>query len=225
MTVTLEELARRLDRVESLLAIRNLQHAYGYYLDKTLYSEVVELFTEDCQIVFMGGVYRGRAGAERLYLQRFRQRFTDGRNGPMQGFLLDHPQLQDVITVSEDGGSARARLRTLMQAGTHYTVKAAGEQRSSRDQWWEGGIYENEYLRVDGVWKIQRLNYQPLWHADFETGWARSEQHFVPEDVAFPENPVGPDELVDKPHELWPSTDVVPFHYPHPVTREEWKQQ
>ncbi|GHF11499.1 hypothetical protein GCM10014715_78980 [Streptomyces spiralis] len=225
MTVTLEELARRLDRLESQLAIRDLQHAYGYYLDKTLYSEVVDLFCADCEIVFMGGTYRGREGAERLYTRRFRETFTDGRNGPMPGFLLDHPQLQDVITLSEDGDSAKGRFRTLMQAGTHYTVKAAGEQRSRRDQWWEGGIYENEYVRENGVWKIRKLDYQPVWHADYETGWARSEQHFVVDHETYPENKVGPDELVADPHRLWPGTAVVPFHYPHPVTGEEWTQQ
>jgi len=28
-------------------AIRRLQHAYGYYLDKCLYDDVVELFTDE----------------------------------------------------------------------------------------------------------------------------------------------------------------------------------
>ena len=43
-------------------------------------------------------------------------------------------------------------------------------------QWWEGGIYENTYMKEDGVWRIQILNYKPQWHADFENGWANTPQ-------------------------------------------------
>jgi hypothetical protein len=34
----------------------------------------------------------------------------------------------------------------------------------------------------------------------------------------FPEDPLGPDTLIDPKPRLWPATDTVPFHYPHPVT-------
>src|SRR5215469_6811810 len=94
------ELEHRLGVVEDTLAIRNLQHAYGYYLDKYLYDEVVDLFADDGQVMFIGGVYKGRAGSARLYTGRFRKRFTGGANGPAHGRLLDHPQLQDIIHVS-----------------------------------------------------------------------------------------------------------------------------
>jgi SnoaL-like domain len=64
------ELEHRLGIVEDELAIRRLQHAYGYYLDKCYYDEVVDLFDEDCEVIFIGGVYKGRAGAARLYTGR-----------------------------------------------------------------------------------------------------------------------------------------------------------
>ncbi len=31
------------------------------------------------------------------------------------------------------------------------------------------------------------------------------------------------DRLETDPHELWPGTAIVPFHYPHPVTGETWR--
>ena len=99
---------------------------------------------------------------------------------------------------------------------------AEGETR----QWWEGGIYENRYVKEDGIWKIKVLNYRPVFHATFENGWAYTPPQFVPfftEDDTFPGNPAGPDEIDTKPV-LWPETDVVPFHYPHPVTGQEWKE-
>ena len=119
------ELEHRLGIVEDELAIRRLQHAYGYYLDKCYYDEVVDLFDEDCEVIFIGGVYKGRAGAARLYTGRFRSRFADGHNGPQFGRLLDHPMLQDLIHVAPDRRTAYARYRTLMQAGTHELAAAA----------------------------------------------------------------------------------------------------
>ena len=46
-----------------------------------------------------------------------------------------------------DGVTALGRFRCTMQAGLH---KDYGPPR----QWWEGGIYENVYRKVDGVWRI-----------------------------------------------------------------------
>jgi hypothetical protein len=100
------ELEQRLGKVEDLLAIRNLQHAYGYYLDKCLYDEVVDLFAEEGEVIFIGGIYKGKKGAARLYAGRFRNNFGGGKNGPTFGRLLDHPILQDVITVADDRGTA-----------------------------------------------------------------------------------------------------------------------
>ncbi len=45
---------------------------------------------------------------------------------------------------------------------------------------------------------------------------------FFNEDDIHPKNPVGPDEI-DNTHVLWLDTDVLPFHYPHPVTGAPWE--
>ena len=138
-------------------AIRKLQHAYGYYLDKCLYDEVVDLFSDDGELRFMGGIFCGKAGIRRLYCDPFRRNFTGGHNGPVYGFLLDHLQLQDIVDVAADRRTAFARFRCLMQAGSHKSRQDAPATLPS--QWWEGGIYENIYVREDGVWKIKSLNY------------------------------------------------------------------
>jgi hypothetical protein len=44
----------------------------------------------------------------------------------------------------------------------------------------------------------------------------------APATMTYPEDPIGPDELIDAP-KTWPHTSVVPFHYPHPVTGKPWR--
>jgi hypothetical protein len=145
-------------------------------LTSGLYQQVHALFStkEEPTVVFHGGIYKGAKGVRRLYIENFQARFVGGRNGPNYGFLLDHPQLQEIIDIEEDGLHAKVRARSLMQAGLHDS--ALSKDPASRDhvprQWWEGGIYENRYVKEDGIWRILLLNYHPLWHGTFEEGWA-----------------------------------------------------
>jgi len=215
----MEEMSTRLGILEDTQAIRNLHHSYGYYIDKCLYEDVVDLFADDGEVHFVGGIYKGREeGVRRLYVGGFLQGFTGGIPGPVYGFLLDHLQMQDVIHVAPDRQTAKARFRAFMQAGSHET-RASLPPGQLPVMWWEGGIYENSYVKEDGIWKIQVLNYRPLWHAEYDKGWAYTEPDYVaPPEEIYPENPTGPDELMDPQPVIWPDTAIVPFHYTNPVT-------
>lgn len=214
------ELAGRITVREDELDVRKLQYLYGYLIDKCLYNETVDLFTDDGEVRFFGGVWRGKEGIRRLYVERFQKRFTHGVNGPIDGFLLEHPQMQDIIDIQPDGVTALGRARSMMQAGRHKDYVGSEPHLQSR-QWWEGGIYENTYTKVDGVWRIQILNYMPQWHADFESGWANTPHEYVPfPKVTYPTDPTGPDALIED-HWLWPTHKLVPFHMKHPVTGKE----
>jgi hypothetical protein len=180
----------------------------------------VDLFSDhpDAYVQFLNGRFKGKEGIRRLYVGRFADRFVAGRNGPIEGFLLDHLLAQEIVDFQPGTNITKFRARTLMSAGTHKSLPA--EFPGGQRQWWEGGIYENEYILEDGVWKIFRLRYFPFWHGTFEHGWQQSTD-FVPlfQDV-YPENETGPDELCGG-EKLWPDTRVVPFHYAHPVTGKQ----
>lgn len=212
----IDDLTARLGMVEDELAIRRLQHTYGYFIDKCLYEEAVNLFSDRGETYFLGGVFKGRAGVRRLYAGRLGQKFAGGKNGPTHGLLLDHLTMQDVIHVAPDRLSAKGRFRCFMQGGSHESVAKIEEP------FWEGGVYENTYLREDGVWKIGVLNYNVLFYAPYDKGWGRVKPGYaVPAfSTTFPEDPLGPDELNSRKANFWPATNVVPFHYPHPVTGE-----
>ncbi|PMD20852.1 hypothetical protein NA56DRAFT_704083 [Hyaloscypha hepaticicola] len=220
-----ESLSKEVTRLADEAEIKKLHFKYGYYLDKCLYQEVSDLFADDPNtfVEFLGGRYRGKEGVKRLYVGRFAGNFVKGRNGPVHGFLLDHAQLQDIVDITENGTRAMGRFRALMSAGTHKSIQDTHPRGFV--QWWEGGLYENEYIKENGIWKIWKLKYFPFWHADFQKGWSNKEiGEFVPLDSkVYPESPKGPDEIVEQ-IMLWPDTRVVPFHYPHPVTGKQVKE-
>jgi len=215
-----EKLQRAVDKVSDEAEIKKLHHKYGYYLDKCLYKEVTQLFAdhEDTYIQFLNGQFRGKDSIHRLYVGRFAKNFVGGRNGPIEGWLLDHLMAQDIIDCEPGTNRAKARFRTLMSAGSHESL--SDEYPGGHRQWWEGGLYENEYIKEDGIWKILRLRYYPFWHAAFTKGWQHCTNYVPLYKEVYPKAEFGPDVLVDG-QDLWPDTRVVPFHYPHPVTGKE----
>lgn len=106
------------------------------------YRQAVGLFADspdaDVKVYFHGGIWFGKEGAKRLYIDRFQKTFTHGRNGPRHGFLLDHPMYQDVIDISEDGKTAQGRFRCNMQAGQHESIWPKDPNAQFLKQWWEG---------------------------------------------------------------------------------------
>jgi carotenoid cleavage dioxygenase len=210
-------LAHELGRVQDLIAIRKLQHSYGFMMDKGLYDEICDLFAPDGALHFMGGVWQSRDSVRRLYCGRLRESFTHGVNGPAFGMMCEHGLSQDVIDVAPDRQSAQARWRVFLVGGAHESKTDRNERLPL--QWWEFGIYENEYVRRDGIWMIKKLGYNLLLQADYETGWAHSPPLPSPFFTkTIDEDPLGPDYIESQPHKGWPDTPLVPFHYLHPVT-------
>jgi len=209
-------LSRKFARLGAETTIRKLHHAYGYFMDYCWYDEVIDLFAEDGEAVFLSGVYKGHDSLARLYKTFLGQAYTSGHDGPIYGFLAEHFLMQDVITVSEDCKSAKLRGRALLVLGSH-------ESRTERhpqlpDQVYEAGLYENDYVCEDGVWKIRRLEYALQWQALYEKGWAHTRTDLPPAVPPYPESPIGPDYLIDITRKVWPERSAFEFHYTHPVT-------
>ncbi|MGH8259396.1 MAG: nuclear transport factor 2 family protein, partial [Steroidobacteraceae bacterium] len=84
------------------------------------------------------------------------------RIGLPYGRLDEHYQLQPVVHVAADGRSAQGRWRDFAMLGEYKQAAA-----------WEDGIYENTYVRRDGVWMIQSMHLYVGFVAPFAKGWAR----------------------------------------------------
>jgi hypothetical protein len=176
-------------------AVENLQRIYGFYLDKGLWSEVAALFSDDAELEIQGrGIFRGRA----RILEYLR---AVGPEGLTAGRLYDHMQLQPVTHVDAAAGTARGRWHLFAQLARH------GEFHE-----WATGVYENEYRRENGSWKISRLHLFPTMVTPYESGWGKA---------ALPASRFEPTLRPDAPSRGAPSSYehsfVAPFHYAHPV--------
>ena len=60
---------------------------------------------------------------------------------------------------------AKGRWRALIQAGS-FGKGSGGD--------WGEGIYENEYVQQNGVWKISKLHFFTKFYAPYEGGWTRA---------------------------------------------------
>lgn len=202
---------QRLQRQEDITAIENLQRSYGFFFDKGLWQEAADLFTANGRIEIAGlGSFNSR---ERVlaYLQSL------GQEGPQHGRLLDHILLQPVITVAEDGRTAKGRWHLLSQGGSLTPADdpglAAVATEGDKPFGYVGaGIYENDYVKEDGVWKIGALSLFPRMTSRDTEGWEASA---IPQ--ALPASSLTPDEAAASAHEPYPGTSIPPAHYPHPA--------
>lgn len=198
----IEQLTERVERLEGARAVRKLQRAFGFYVDRGLWGEAADLFTDDGTIeIGVDGVYVGK---ERI--REYLRRLHGGQEGLIYGQLNEWITLQPAIHVAPDGLSATARWRD------HGML---GQYKSHAE--WRDGIYENTYVKDDGVWKIKSLHLYVNFLASYERGWARlrGEEGLAQSAVsrAFP-----PDRPSTASYAPFPAAQVPEFQARHPVT-------
>jgi hypothetical protein len=203
----LTALRARVQQLDDIEAIKKLQRIYGYYVDKALWSEVIALFSPDCEIEISGrGVYLGTAGATTVFTRLVGQLIgqPDASDGLMHGRLHNHLQLQGVVNVAPDGRSAKGRWRALIQVAVHGTMGH-----------WAEGPYEMEYVkRDDGVWTIRVMRWFPTFYTPYEEGWGRTGLPMPTVSAEFP-----PDRAPTHRYETYPSVFIPPYHYRNPCKR------
>ena len=199
----MDKLSNQIGCLEDAKAIRRLHQTYESYLDKGMYEEAVNLFADEGQVVFNGGVFAGKnKGVRRLYCDHFSQGRTGRKIEPAPGFQLDDAQRQDVVEVAPDRKSASARFPYSMQVGTpiisdSLLVQMARLQGQGILQWWEGGVYEASYVKEGDGWKINKLEFRVMSKANYTPGRAYATPIDVPAfSKTYPENPSGPDGLI-----------------------------
>jgi hypothetical protein len=114
----------------------------------------------------------------------------------------DHLQLATVVHIAPDGRTANARGVELSVSG----MKGKGAQ-------WTEGIFENEYVKQNGIWKIRSVHYYPRVITDYELGWGKDAKP-----AAGPSSEVPPDRPSTEVYEIYPKMYYPRLHYANPVT-------
>jgi len=152
--VTIEDIARRITRLNNEDEVRNLQHTYGFYVDRRMWSDVVDLFASDPTVTING------------VRQNTSIRSVMERMGPEKlsaGILNDHALFDTIVNVSPDGNEAVSRGIQLGMIGDSNTRAAS----------WEFSVFRNRFTKdpSTGLWKFTELNITPLVTANYSSGW------------------------------------------------------
>jgi SnoaL-like domain len=121
---SLASLVGKIDRLNDGDAVRNLQHAYGYYVDRKMWDDVVDLFTDDAK----AGVRQEMAKL--------------GPAGLRQGELNDHPLFDTIVQVLPGGREALSR-------GIDLGMIGDSDKGTAR---WELSVFRNRFVKEGGVW-------------------------------------------------------------------------
>ncbi|HEY1899226.1 MAG TPA: nuclear transport factor 2 family protein [Steroidobacteraceae bacterium] len=197
LTADTAALEHRVGLLEDAAIVENLHAMYGYYLATLEWDALTDLWAPDGTIeIALRGVYVGKAAVRRnlnLY----------GQQGLDDGVLHNHMQYQPVIDVASDGQTAKMRSRAFSMMGNY-----------GKNGTWMGGIYENTYVKLDGIWRIKSDHVVNTYFAPYDLGWKDLPAREAPGITGS--NP--PDAPPTLHFEMYPRSFLPPFHYVNPVT-------
>ncbi|HEX6992725.1 MAG TPA: nuclear transport factor 2 family protein [Gammaproteobacteria bacterium] len=176
--------------------VRNLQNAYGYYVDRKMWDDVTDLFTADALLEIADvGIYEGPAGIRRA-LERM------GPAGLEHGELNDHMQLDMIVSIEPGGLEARSR-------GIEWGMLGDADDDTA---FFTLAVFVNRYVKDDGIWRIREMRIFPIMKTDYYEGWAKSASvDPTPAEAHAPDRPVPENDRM--------TPGAIPvFFAPNPVT-------
>lgn len=203
---TVNKLEVRLTAAEDVESIKKLQRAYGYYLEHWQEEELVELFSHSPEVsleINDGGLFKGYEAVKNSF--NFAEHYTayGGAKKAPGEFLHILIPLSGVVDLDPNGKTAKGRW---------YGFGLVAQRRAGKLQAIIScGIWENEYIKEDGVWKILKLFWATTIASPLDEGWVKTpylgnvhkdapaqgpNTHFAP----------------------YPSGYIFPYHYVNPVT-------
>jgi hypothetical protein len=196
-----KEKEQRIQQLQDIEDIKRLQCAYGYYLEHWMGEEIMDCFSKSPEVsaTLAEGTYYGPEGIKRY--------FGKSKTQPPE-FLHQVMQLSPVITIESGGERAKGR----WYGYGSISVPTKNGMIAS----YISAIYEMEYIKEDGVWKILTLALQMHYSCPAGGSWVRPEK-LAPPGVKVDNIKMNPDKWVE--FDIgYPSGYIYPFSFKHPVT-------
>ncbi len=151
-----ESLEARVDRLESIEAIKKLKHVYMQHCDLGYPPDLLgPLFVDEA--VWTSAVFGHHAGRKAI------EDFFGGISA--QIVFAAHLAMNFIIDV--EGDRASGQWRILMPC----TMVEEGRQVSR----WILGDYDERYLRQDGVWRFEKIDFLVNFNVPSLESWAGKE--------------------------------------------------
>ena len=155
---TLKELEARIAVMNDEQLVRNLQAAYGYYVNRRMWDDVTDLFADQGVYEFGGnGIYGGAQGVRKAHERM-------GPAGLTHGVLNDRLQFDTVVSIAP--GRREAYVRGI-------EMGLLGEADKG-EAWWEVSVYNNRFVKESGIWKVREMRVFPLFRSEYRKGWGKS---------------------------------------------------
>ena len=198
----IKNLKKEVQSLKDIEEIKNLQKAYGYYLEHWMSQEIIDLFSDgpDVALTLGAGTYSGKEGVKRYF----------NRLVATPGFIHQVMQLSGIVTLDPDEETAKGRWYgwgTVARPVDDLYVQA-----------FFNGIYECEYIKEDGIWKILKLWFDEIYSATPKEGWVKPELVLPFNSPAFKAKAKCVPDIPRTIEPRYPSGYITPFSFKHPVT-------
>jgi hypothetical protein len=150
-----DDLARRVDRLESVEAIKKLKHTYMKYCDLGYPpAKLGPLFADDAVWTSKAfGHHPSRSAIEAFF-------------GGISAEIVFAAHLAMNFVIDVDGDHGTGQWRILMPC-----TMMEGGRKVSR---WILGDYDERYVRQNGVWLFQKIDFHVNFNVPFDQAWAET---------------------------------------------------
>jgi hypothetical protein len=207
LTGNIEELETKLQAQEDIEAIKKLQRAYGYYLEHWQEEQIIGLFSHSPEVsveIHDTGLYKGWEAVRKSFNFPIHYTAFDGEKTAPPEFLHILMPINGIVDLDPDGKTAKGR----WYGYGMVALIRGGKLRPSIGC----GIWENEYIKEDGTWKILKLFWNQIFGSPLEEGWVKTP--YLPNPPNKDRPPMGPNTHPA----TYPSGYIFPYHYKNPVT-------
>jgi SnoaL-like domain len=151
----LNELARKVQMLDDLEAIKRLKHQYCAYCDDNYNPDgIAALFVEDA--VWDGGEFGRHVGREAI-----RNFF---RGAPKVMSFAAHQVMNPIINIEGENASGEWKLLQPCTLQTNDGPRAM----------WLAAIYHDEYVKTPDGWKFKNLKVDMLFFTPHDDGWVKT---------------------------------------------------
>jgi len=200
-------LEARQQKTEDIEAINKLQNAYGYYLEHWQEEELIGLFSHNPEVAVEindFGLFKGWKAVKECY--KFEDHYPNypGMKKAPGEYLHILMPIAGIVDLAPDGKTAKGRW---------YGFFLGAQRREGKLRSLIGaGIWENDFIKEDGTWKILKIFWNDIISSPLDEGWVKTP------DMLNPKHKESPAPGPNTTFLHYPSGYIFPYHYKNPVT-------